>query len=187
MGLGKTLTIIALILAKKSKAKGEVEEKEEKQAEGWISKTDSSPVVSKGTLIICPASLVHHWKMEIDRRLKAGKLSVCLYHGPSRERSPKVLAGYDVVVTTYSLVSKEAPVQKEDAEKPSKDTDHVSSCQRAAELLSVRRMFNIPIVLDVLHPPDCMTAGGFARFSTGSETDSINIKPKRNLKPEKTS
>ena len=37
------------------------------------------------------------------------------------------LAGYDVVVTTYSLVSKEAPVQKEDAEKPSKDTDHVVS------------------------------------------------------------
>ncbi|KAJ4933588.1 hypothetical protein JOQ06_030414 [Pogonophryne albipinna] len=124
MGLGKTLTIIALILAKKSKAKGEVEEK---QAEGWISKTDSSLVVSTGTLIICPASLVHHWKMEIDRRLKAGKLSVCLYHGPNRERSAKVLAGYDVVVTTYSLVSKEAPVQKEDAEKPSKDTDHVPS------------------------------------------------------------
>ncbi|KAK1903272.1 Transcription termination factor 2 [Dissostichus eleginoides] len=127
MGLGKTLTIIALILAKKSKAKGEVEKKEEKQAEGWISKTDSSLVVSKGTLIICPASLVHHWKMEIDRRLKAGMLSVCLYHGPNRERSAKVLAGYDVVVTTYSLVSKEAPVQKEDAEKPSKDTDHVPS------------------------------------------------------------
>ncbi|XP_034003481.1 transcription termination factor 2 [Trematomus bernacchii] len=125
MGLGKTLTIIALILAKKSK--GEVEKKEEKQAEGWISKTDSSLVVSQGTLIICPASLVHHWKMEIDRRLKAGKLSVCLYHGPNRERSAKVLAGYDVVVTTYSLVSKEAPVQKEDAEKPSKDTDHVPS------------------------------------------------------------
>ncbi|KAF3843522.1 hypothetical protein F7725_002371 [Dissostichus mawsoni] len=127
MGLGKTLTIIALILAKKSKAKGEVEKKEEKQAEGWISKTDSSLVVSKGTLIICPASLVHHWKMEIDRRLKAGMLSVCLYHGPNRERSAKVLAGYDVVVTTYSLVSKEAHVQKEDAEKPSKDTDHVPS------------------------------------------------------------
>lgn len=31
------------------------------------------------------------------------------------------LADYDVVVTTYSLVSKEIPVQKEEAEKPKKD------------------------------------------------------------------
>ncbi|XP_063744388.1 transcription termination factor 2 isoform X2 [Eleginops maclovinus] len=127
MGLGKTLTMIALILAKNIEAKGEVKKKEEEKAAGWISKTDSSLVASKGTLIICPASLIHHWKMEIERHVKAGKLTVYLYHGPNRERSAKVLAGYDVVVTTYSLVSKEAPVQKEDAEKPSKDADHVPS------------------------------------------------------------
>uniref|UniRef100_A0A8C9Y3U2 Transcription termination factor, RNA polymerase II n=1 Tax=Sander lucioperca TaxID=283035 RepID=A0A8C9Y3U2_SANLU len=103
MGLGKTLTMIALILAKKIKAKEE------------------------GTLIICPASLVHHWKREIDRHVKTGKLTVYLYHGPNREKSAKLLADYDVVVTTYSLVSKEIPVQKEDAEKPSKDADGVVS------------------------------------------------------------
>lgn len=33
------------------------------------------------------------------------------------------LADYDVVVTTYSLVSKEIPVQKEEAHNPSKDPD----------------------------------------------------------------
>uniref|UniRef100_A0A8C4EX16 Transcription termination factor 2 n=1 Tax=Dicentrarchus labrax TaxID=13489 RepID=A0A8C4EX16_DICLA len=119
MGLGKTLTMIALILAKKIKAKEEDEKKEEKKAESWISKSDSLLVVSKGTLIICPASLVHHWKREIDRHVKTSKLTVYLYHGPNREKSAKVLADYDVVVTTYSLVSKEIPVQKEEAEKPS--------------------------------------------------------------------
>lgn len=48
--------------------------------------SDSSVVASKGTLIICPASLVHHWKREIDRHVKASQLSVCLYHGPNREK-----------------------------------------------------------------------------------------------------
>lgn len=43
-----------------------------------------------------------------------------------------------------------------------------SCCQRAAELLCVRSMFNIPIVLDVLPSPVCMMAGGFERRSWGS-------------------
>uniref|UniRef100_A0A673B2S8 Transcription termination factor 2 n=1 Tax=Sphaeramia orbicularis TaxID=375764 RepID=A0A673B2S8_9TELE len=132
MGLGKTLTMISLILAKKIKEKEEDEKEEDKKLEGWVSKTDSSLVVSKGTLIICPASLIHHWKMEIDRHVKKGKLSVYLYHGPNREKSAKVLGGYDVVVTTYSLVSKEIPVQKEDAEKPNKDPPRSAPLMRIA-------------------------------------------------------
>uniref|UniRef100_A0A8C4EY94 Transcription termination factor 2 n=1 Tax=Dicentrarchus labrax TaxID=13489 RepID=A0A8C4EY94_DICLA len=143
MGLGKTLTMIALILAKKIKAKEEDEKKEEKKAESWISKSDSLLVVSKGTLIICPASLVHHWKREIDRHVKTSKLTVYLYHGPNREKSAKVLADYDVVVTTYSLVSKEIPVQKEEAEKPSKDTDDVVS--------PLRRVAWARVILDEAH------------------------------------
>lgn len=146
MGLGKTLTMIALILAKKVKAKKEVEKKEERKEETWVSKTDSSLVVSKGTLIICPASLIHHWKREIDRHVKTGRLTVYLYHGPNREKSAKVLADYDVVVTTYSLVSKEIPVQKEDAEKPSKDAADVPS--RSAPLL---RVTWARVVLDEAH------------------------------------
>uniref|UniRef100_A0A669EAY9 Transcription termination factor 2 n=1 Tax=Oreochromis niloticus TaxID=8128 RepID=A0A669EAY9_ORENI len=114
MGLGKTLTMISLILAMKMKAKKDKEEMEEKKKDSWLSKTDCSLVLSKGTLIICPASLVHHWKKEIERHVKTGKLTVYLYHGPNRERSARVLANYDVVVTTYSLVSKEIPVQKEE-------------------------------------------------------------------------
>uniref|UniRef100_A0A3Q2Z7C8 Transcription termination factor 2 n=1 Tax=Hippocampus comes TaxID=109280 RepID=A0A3Q2Z7C8_HIPCM len=112
MGLGKTLTMIALILAQKSK--------EKKQEEGWLSKTDCRPRPSKGTLVICPASLVHHWKKEIERHVKAGRLSVYLYHGPDRNKNARVLAQHDVVVTTYALVSREAPGQKE-ADQPNKE------------------------------------------------------------------
>lgn len=39
MGLGKTLTMISLILDKKNKEKEEEEKKEEKKLEKWISKT----------------------------------------------------------------------------------------------------------------------------------------------------
>ncbi|XP_061774233.1 transcription termination factor 2 isoform X2 [Nerophis ophidion] len=126
MGLGKTLTMIALILADKVKAKQEEEKKEEekKKPENWLSKTDCKVVSSKGTLIICPASLLHHWKKEIERHVKAGKLTVYLYHGPDRKKSARVLAAHDVVVTTYALVSKEAPDPKE-GEKPQQGADHV--------------------------------------------------------------
>lgn len=56
------------------------------------------------------------------------------------------------------------------------------SCQRAAELLSVCSVFNIPVVLDVAPSPDYVTAGGLCRielgFWTGWEPDLINIKSK---------
>nr|XP_005993670.1 PREDICTED: transcription termination factor 2 [Latimeria chalumnae] len=119
MGLGKTLTMIALILSQKQNEKKK--EKEEKKLDGWISKNDSRLVVSRGTLIICPASLVHHWKKEIERHVNVSKLSVYLYHGPQREKSPRFLAEHDVVITTYSLVAREIPVNKDDGEVPAKD------------------------------------------------------------------
>ncbi|XP_067896832.1 transcription termination factor 2 isoform X3 [Heterodontus francisci] len=113
MGLGKTLTMIALILAQRCKGKKE----KEKKPEEWISKTDSTFVISFGTLIICPASLIHHWKMEIERHVCARKLTIYMYHGPKREQSAKVLSEFDVVVTTYSLVAKEIPVKKENGQE----------------------------------------------------------------------
>ncbi|GAA6089582.1 transcription termination factor 2 [Tachysurus ichikawai] len=140
MGLGKTLTMIALILSQKKK------KEKDSQLEGWISKTDSTLVASQGTLIICPASLVHHWKKEIERHVKSNRLSVYLYHGPNRQRSARVLAEHDVVITTYSLVSKEIPVQKEDAEQPSQDSESVGS-----ELPPLVRVAWARLVLDEAH------------------------------------
>uniref|UniRef100_A0A8B9LSG6 Transcription termination factor 2 n=1 Tax=Astyanax mexicanus TaxID=7994 RepID=A0A8B9LSG6_ASTMX len=141
MGLGKTLTMIALILAQRKK-----KEEKDTKLEGWISKNDSSLVASQGTLIICPASLVHHWKKEIEKHVKNSRLSVCLYHGPNRQKSASVLAEHDVVVTTYSLVSKEIPVQKEDAERPSQDTELTAS-----EMAPLLRVAWARVVLDEAH------------------------------------
>ncbi|NWX35270.1 TTF2 factor, partial [Notiomystis cincta] len=119
MGLGKTLTMIALILAQKQLKT----EKRKETLEIWLSKNDSTVIPSHGTLVICPASLIHHWKKEIERRVAFGKLRVYLYHGTNREKHAEALSGYDVVVTTYSLLSKEVPTSKEEGEVPAQDHD----------------------------------------------------------------
>uniref|UniRef100_A0A8C0F665 Transcription termination factor 2 n=1 Tax=Bubo bubo TaxID=30461 RepID=A0A8C0F665_BUBBB len=123
MGLGKTLTMIALILAQKQLKT----EKRKEKSEIWLSKNDSTVIPSHGTLIVCPASLIHHWKKEIDRRVGYGKLRVYLYHGPNRDRHAEALSEYDIVVTTFSLLSKEVPTSKEEGEVPAKDHDRGSS------------------------------------------------------------
>ncbi|XP_006161455.1 transcription termination factor 2 [Tupaia chinensis] len=116
MGLGKTLTMIALILTQKNQE--ENKEKDKNLALTWLSKDDSSDFTSHGTLIICPASLIHHWKNEVEKHVNSNKLRVYLYHGPNRNQSAKVLSTYDVVITTYTLLAKEIPTQKEEGETP---------------------------------------------------------------------
>ncbi|NXJ61497.1 TTF2 factor, partial [Rostratula benghalensis] len=144
MGLGKTLTMIALILAQKQLKP----EKRKEKLEIWLTKNDSTVVPSHSTLIICPASLIHHWKKEIDRRVSYGKLRVYLYHGPNRDKHAEVLSEYDVVVTTYSIVSKEVPTSKEEGEVPAEDHDVKSGPSPCSPLL---RVAWARIILDEAH------------------------------------
>ncbi|XP_069724065.1 transcription termination factor 2 [Phaenicophaeus curvirostris] len=145
MGLGKTLTMIALILAQKQL---NTEKRKEEKLEIWLSKNDSAVVPSHSTLIICPASLIHHWKKEIDRRVSYGKLRVCLYHGSNRDKHAEALSRYDVVVTTYSLLSKEVPTSKEEGEVPAEDHDVRSGSSPCSPLL---RIAWARIILDEAH------------------------------------
>ncbi|NXL83199.1 TTF2 factor, partial [Alectura lathami] len=133
MGLGKTLTMIALILTQKQVKT----EKRSEKLEMWLSKNDSTVIPSRSTLIICPASLIHHWKKEIDRHVGRGRLRVYLYHGPNRDKHAEVLSEYDVVVTTYSLLSKEVPTSKEEGDFPAKDHEVGSGSSPCSPLLRV--------------------------------------------------
>ncbi|CAN1149762.1 Helicase-like transcription factor CHR28 [Linum perenne] len=63
-----------------------------------------------GTLIVCPTSVLRQWAEELHKKVTAkADLSVMVYHGSSRTKDPNELARYDVVLTTYSIVSMEVP------------------------------------------------------------------------------
>ncbi|KAL3677113.1 hypothetical protein R1sor_027061 [Riccia sorocarpa] len=75
-----------------------------------------------GTLVVCPTSVLRQWGSELEEKVtEAANLSVLIYHGSSRTKDPEELAKYDVVLTTYSIVSIEVPKQplpeEQDADK----------------------------------------------------------------------
>lgn len=63
----------------------------------------------KTTLIVAPVALLNQWKREIKNRVKPEhELSVCLHHGIGRKiKSFDEFASYDIVLTSYGLLSRE--------------------------------------------------------------------------------
>ncbi|KAJ4974657.1 hypothetical protein NE237_007831 [Protea cynaroides] len=65
-----------------------------------------------GTLVVCPASVLRQWARELnDKVAESARLNVLVYHGGTRTKDPAELAKYDVVLTTYSIVTNEVPKQ----------------------------------------------------------------------------
>ena len=83
MGLGKTAQVIAELL----------------------DADDTGP-----TLVVCPVSVLGNWKSELERF--APGLTVLVHHGPGRHLDHEPFAdragSYDVVLTTYSLIARDA-------------------------------------------------------------------------------
>ncbi|KAI9684348.1 MAG: hypothetical protein M1829_002158 [Trizodia sp. TS-e1964] len=104
MGLGKTLSIIALIASTS------------KEAESWAKKKPYPALASHGiallqnsktTLIVSPLSTIANWEEQLKAHLKPDTLSYYVYHGGSRCSNIEHLATFDIVITTYSVVSSE--------------------------------------------------------------------------------
>ncbi|KAJ8750025.1 hypothetical protein K2173_013940 [Erythroxylum novogranatense] len=68
-----------------------------------------------GNLVVCPMTLLSQWKAEIETHAEPGSLSLCLHYGQSRVKDAKLLAQYDVVITTYGVLTSE--FSTEDAEE----------------------------------------------------------------------
>jgi superfamily II DNA or RNA helicase len=91
MGLGKTIQLIALLLA----------EREQVGTRGTVGPT----------LLVVPTSVVGNWERELGRF--APTLRAHVHHGPDRpvgDRFVEAADRHDVVITTYTLVSRDRDV-----------------------------------------------------------------------------
>ncbi|KAF8093347.1 hypothetical protein N665_0384s0033 [Sinapis alba] len=132
-GLGKTISTIALILKERSTPSRTCEKNIKKEffdleseggecasskPNGQSEQVDGNSVdkvrgrPAAGTLVVCPTSVMRQWGDELRKKVTSeANLSVLVYHGSNRTKDPHELAKYDVVVTTYSIVSMEVPKQ----------------------------------------------------------------------------
>ena len=100
MGLGKTLSILALIMSTLDEARAFG------QCEPPIN-IDEVERNSKATLIICPKSVMSNWEEQIKLHTKPKRLSVYSYHGASRIQDLDKLSRFNIVLTTYSTAAAE--------------------------------------------------------------------------------
>ncbi|MCG8332155.1 MAG: DEAD/DEAH box helicase [Chitinophagales bacterium] len=114
MGLGKTLQTIAILLhAKEQKAIRN--ESEEGDAQGqqlglFAPADDISTLQPLQSLIVLPASLVFNWESEIKKF--APTLQVYRHTGPKRHKDVRVLARFDVILTTYQTALRDVEILK---------------------------------------------------------------------------
>ncbi|KAL6989855.1 DNA repair protein rad5b [Sarracenia purpurea var. burkii] len=119
MGLGKTVMTIALILARPGRSSDNQKHISEAGDEAeCINKKNkdsntNSPKAKGHTLIICPMALLSQWKDELETHSMPETLSIFVHYGGDRTNDHKVMAEYDVVLTTYGVLT---AAYKQDAE-----------------------------------------------------------------------
>lgn len=146
MGLGKTAVTLALALLNPPAA--------DENPSSWFGNAPVDPALHlcRGTLVVCPVSLVGQWTEEA-KKLCGDTMKIAQYHGSSRIRDPAKLSQYDLVVTTYGiLTADEAPRNAGKHQQPLKQMafwrmvlDESHNCksgnpaQMAAKIVSLRR------------------------------------------------
>ncbi|CAD5230249.1 unnamed protein product [Bursaphelenchus okinawaensis] len=109
MGLGKTLSMISLILEQKNKRLADKNWEKERDERRNVCR-HRNLVYSNATLVVAPASLILQWQKEVEDRVALGKLTVHVYHGSKRKASATLIAGYDIVITTYGTLASDVPL-----------------------------------------------------------------------------
>ena len=137
MGMGKTVISLAIILQNPapvmppSGTPCPSSNNSFATEKGWSSleprpATDKTgSVFSRGTLVVCPVSLVGQWVEEAKNKLTDPGM-VYPYHGGSRKRDPSILSQKDVVVTTYAVLASDNNYWR----NKSKDPNYCAPCQK---------------------------------------------------------
>ncbi|CAK4031125.1 Helicase-like transcription factor [Lecanosticta acicola] len=99
MGLGKTLSILALIAHTVDDAFRFHREDPPPSADVMRN--------ARATLIICPKSVMSNWAAQIEQHTAADKMQVYQYHGANRMQDFNKLARHHVVLTTYNTCAAE--------------------------------------------------------------------------------
>lgn len=103
MGLGKTLSILSLLVSTLD------------DAAKWANKSPPAPEEdevplkcnAKTTLLVSPLSTITNWEEQISQHIQPGTLKCHVYHGCNRIKDIDKLAGFDLVITTYGSVASE--------------------------------------------------------------------------------
>ncbi|KAF1992552.1 hypothetical protein K402DRAFT_321355 [Aulographum hederae CBS 113979] len=98
MGLGKTLSILALITATKEEAFSFSQSVLSQQLPG-VERN------SKATLLVCPLSTISNWQEQMNVHLTPVALRTCIFHGPKRTNNMLELIMSDIVLTTYQTLA----------------------------------------------------------------------------------
>lgn len=96
---GKTLTMIALILATKNDISSEY-------SNSTLIGVDTLmyPRIWLMSIAVVPLSVLSNWEKQIQDHCMPNSLSYAMYYGSDRDLFAKDLQKYDVVVTTYQTV-----------------------------------------------------------------------------------
>ncbi|KAL4414676.1 SNF2 family domain-containing protein [Colletotrichum abscissum] len=101
MGMGKSLSILSLIVKTLDYARNWAVE-EEKNSE----KSKDLHYSGSTLVVVSSALLIYNWTNEIKKHVD-GSLTHIKYHGPNREKDLDIIKGSDIVVTTYNTLSAE--------------------------------------------------------------------------------
>ncbi|KAJ5645276.1 SNF2-related protein [Penicillium longicatenatum] len=103
MGLGKTLSILSLVLSSLSAA----HKWENSPPPDGLARQYPGIRNTRTTLLVAPLSAVKNWTMQVEEHLKANSIKAYVFHGSGRITDLKELATYDLIITTYSTVLSE--------------------------------------------------------------------------------
>ncbi|PGH28572.1 hypothetical protein GX50_08690 [[Emmonsia] crescens] len=102
MGLGKTLSILSLVISTHLESLEWAMQTVDKRL-----LTNPAARNAKTTLLVCPLSAVGNWVGQIEEHLEKDALSYYVFHGPTRTEDSVELSKYDLIITTYSTILSE--------------------------------------------------------------------------------